>query len=528
MIRKMHFNTTAFLVLLGSAVSTFSQIASPPLQTKPVRPPSAPAVEGRSIAPQVVTVVHRLNGLKMFRLLLRNQQEVEAIANLDDAFNLMEDVHTNVIAGLALEDGQTVAAWLPEAEVEFPNITFSFPNRPRATTADASGFGFNNAFFESPDLTVIDSDGKKMSAEFVGVDGATGLSILKISGRTVASTPVIAVEPIKVGEDIRLLGPEPVARPRKNAPSNLYVRMGEAFGTISTVTQAPSGEVARFKIRSPRLLSLVNVGGIAINSTGGTVGIVDSVDGSEASILPAALIHRAVRRVLASKASVPKPWLGVRGEAVAALKAEQMQKLGWELLNASRLAQEHRGILLTWVAPDSPAAFAALRAGDVILRVNDEEIQSAADFSWYLEQAGPTTSVEFTVARPNRITQEAVSVKLSRSPANLFTRNLIAQASSPKERWLIAQGVETIALRPAVAARLGATSGLLIVFVEPSTPAFDAGLQPGDVIQTINGRPALPSNGPMSLGPANTAASTLEIVRKRQKMLVALPKPAKN
>lgn len=523
MIRKIDLSAAAFMFLLCNVVSTFGQIASPQFQNQPRRPATTPAADRRSSAPQVVTVVHRLNGLKMVRLLLRNQQEVEAIANFDDAFKLMDDVHTNVIAGLALEDGQTVAAWLPEWEVEFPSVTrFSVAASLRATTSAPSDSVFNNDFFGSPDLTVIDSDGRKMSAEFIGLDGATGLSILKISGRTLAPTPVIADEPIKVGDDIRLFGPEPVATPRKTGPGNLYVRMGEATGTILNVTQAPSGEVARFKVRSPRLLSVVNVGGIALNSTGETVGIVDSVEGSEASILPATLIDRAAKRVLASKASVPKPWLGVRGEAIAALQAEQMQKLGWGLLNANRLAQEHRGILLTWVAPDSPAALAALRAGDVILKVNDGEIQSAADFSWYLDQAGPTTPVEFTVARPNRATAEEVSVRLSALPTSLFTRNLLAQTPSPGDRWLASQGIETIALRPAVAARLGATSGLLIVFVEPMTPAFQAGLQPGDVIQTINGRPARSRS--IQSAPTTGAPPTFEIIRKKQKLVVTLPK----
>lgn len=525
MIRKINLITTAFLVLLGSLVSTSGQTATAPAQTKPARRPNTPAVQARLSAPQVVTVVHRLNGLKMVRLLLRNQQEMEAIANLDNAFTLMEDVHTNVIAGLALEDGQTVAAWLPEAEVEFPSITwFSLAKTPRATASTPSVF--KNDYFGSPDLTVIDSDGRKMPAEFVGLDGATGLSILKISGRAAASTPVIAHDAIKVGEDVLLLGPEPV-RPRKTGPNNLYVRMGEALGTISNVTQAPSGEVARFRIRSPRLLSVENVGGIAINSTGETVGIVDSVQGTEASILPANLVHRAVKRVLASKASVPKPWLGVKGEAVAALKAEQMQKLGWGFPDASKLTQEHRGILLTWIAPDSPAALAALRAGDVILKVNDEEIQSAADFSWFLEQAGPTTNVEFTVARPDRATDEEISVKLSAPPGSLFNRNLFAQTSSPRERWLADQGIETIALRPAVASRLGASSGLLIVYVEPSSSAFQAGLRPGDLIQTINGRPAMFASRNLIPFSSGGAATTFEIVRKKQKMVVALPKPLK-
>ena len=70
-------------------------------QTPAPSPPKAPKPP---VAPQVVTIIHRLNGLKMFRLLLRSEQ-VQSIDALDSAFSLMDDVHTNVIAGLALDDG---------------------------------------------------------------------------------------------------------------------------------------------------------------------------------------------------------------------------------------------------------------------------------------------------------------------------------------------------------------------------------------------------------------------------------------
>src|SRR5215218_11424407 len=85
-------------------------------------------------APQVVTIIHRLNGLKMFRLLMRSEQQVQAIENVDSAFNLMDDVHTNIIAGLAMDDGETIAAWLPEAEVEFGSVAPA-PVSPRAPKA---------------------------------------------------------------------------------------------------------------------------------------------------------------------------------------------------------------------------------------------------------------------------------------------------------------------------------------------------------------------------------------------------------
>ena len=49
----------------------------------------------------------------------------------------------------------------------------------------------------------------------------------------------------------------------------------------------------------------------------------------------------------------------------------------------------------------------------MILKVDDNEIQNAEDFTWWLEQAGPSSSVEFTVARPDRPAEEPLNVKLS-------------------------------------------------------------------------------------------------------------------
>src|SRR5229473_7425905 len=99
--------------------------------TKPPRPVQ---VETSAPAPQVVTILHRLNGLKVIRLLLRGNEQFGALANIDEAFQLAGDVHTNVIAGLALSDGQTIAAWLPEAEAELPP---PLPFAPAPPTAPA-------------------------------------------------------------------------------------------------------------------------------------------------------------------------------------------------------------------------------------------------------------------------------------------------------------------------------------------------------------------------------------------------------
>ncbi|HEU4766268.1 MAG TPA: PDZ domain-containing protein [Pyrinomonadaceae bacterium] len=511
------------LTLLCCAIS-FAQIPAPqaPKKNPPTPADKAASADKLPRAPQVVTIVHRLNGLKMFRLLLRSQEQVQAIAELDSAFNLMDDVHTNVIAGLAMDDGETIAAWLPEVDVEFgPAVIPPVPPRaPKAPSAGVFAQSFPRTFFDEPDVTVIGPGGKRLAAKYIGLDAVTGLSILRLKNKNKIAAGVFQNEPVNTGEPVLLLGPEPATKARAMIGGSLLVRIGAIEGQIKNVLTAPSGDVAKFKVSAPKL-SHAFIGGVAINEAGETIGIVDGLEGSEASILPAALIRRAAERVLEQQASVPRPWLGVSGEAIAALNLEQLHNAGWEMQRAAALAGRDRGILLTSIVPGSPAADASLRAGDVILKVDNKDIQNAEDFTWWLEQAGPSSSVEFTVARPDRPAEEPLSVKLSGMLDPGFNFNF--QNRFPGRRGLFTDyGIETIALRRPVAVQLGTTTGLLVVFVEPTTAAFEAGLKPGDVIQTIEGQPAA------SFKPApQPAPLTVEIVRNKEKLVIKLPSPKK-
>ena len=491
----------------------------------PAPSPKKPAPSSRNgkapAAPQVVTIIHRLNGLKMFRLLARSQDQVQAISSLDWSFNLMDDVHTNVSAGLALDDGETIAAWLPEAEVEFgpvPVPPSEVPEAPSAPKPPVAAFpSMPNGFFEAPDITVIGSDGRTLPAKYIGFDAVTGLSILRLTKKNAVAAGAFKYEPVNTGEAVLLYQPEPVQGVRPLLRPRLYARMAAIEGRIQTVLAAPSGGVARFKVSAPKL-SQANIGGVALNQAGETIGIVDGLEGSEANILPATLIQRAAQRVLDQQASVPRPWLGVKGEAIATLKFDELVNLGWASNQAAALANKHRGIMLTSIVPGSPAALAALRAGDVILKVDDKDIQSADDFTWWLEQSVPSSHVEFTVMRPDRPVEEELNVKLSQMLEPSFSFNLRNWPAPPKGFSLLDQGIETIALRPPVAAQLGTTAGLLVVYVDPVTAAFEAGLQPGDVIQSINGKPV----SVFKTDP-KPATYTFEVVRKKEKLVFTVP-----
>ncbi len=517
-----------------------------PVRVRPV------VIQNAARAPQVVTILHGLNGLKLFRLLLRTN-ELAAITKLDKTFQIENEIHTNVIAGLALDDGRTIAVWLPEAEAEMPPLPFpDAPDAPDAPgTFQTPGARVNPAaaprgvapvspveapvaiagvpsipfagMLQPADLKVVTRDGKRLKARYLGLDGLTGLSVITLTNSSLPQLADPKEESIAVGQHLRLVGPEPASASTSNASPAMYVRIGETEATVVKISRTPSGKVHRVRIKSGKL-SAANMGGIAINDAGETLGIVDAVKGNEASIVPMSSVRSAVRRVVERQASVPRPWLGIRGEPIGALSFERILREGWQIDRARALAGKREGILLTSVIPGSPAARAHLRPGDVILRVNNDEVRNAEDFTWILDGAGSGSSLKFTVARPEKLVSEALEIELSESPDPFFGRRMPG-ADAPKHRGpgsLVARGIETIALRPQAAIHFGASSGLLVVHVEPATAAFEAGLLPGDVIEAINGQAVYSRPVPSSLLNNSEATATFQIVRNRQKLVITI------
>ena len=262
----MIFRTIFRVALLVAALSCFALASAQTPAPSPKRPasaPKAPSADKPPTAPQVVTIIHRLNGLKMFRLLVRSEQ-VHSIDSLDSAFSLMDDVHTNVIAGLAMEDGETIAAWLPEADVEFgpPDVPLPVaPRPPKSPRASMRMFPrMGNSFFNVPDVSVIGPDGKHIPAKYIGLDAATGLSILRLENKNAVPAGAIPDEPVNSGDSVLLFGPEPVTKTRP-----VLARMGAIEGRVEAVTAAPSGGIARFRVSAARL-SKANIGGVAAQS----------------------------------------------------------------------------------------------------------------------------------------------------------------------------------------------------------------------------------------------------------------------
>lgn len=569
------------LIVAAFAAGARAQLLPHPQQPRPDVLKVEPA---RRQTPQVVTIVHRLNGIKALALLRRSGETVSLV---DDELVTAADAVTSIAAGFALGDGQIIVARLPQAEIEAltpaqpsamswsystgvsaattPRVATPAPGVPAAAPRVWAGPpppGLRSEF------VVVESNGRKFVARYVGLDGGSGLSVLKITGPKLQPSRDAVEERLAVGQTVRLFAPVRDSRGGNPGHGSVSVRVGEIEGRITEITRTSTGKVAHLTV-SAQNLSPAIVGGVTLNEAGETVGIVETGDAGKARVIPAAAVRRAVARVQSRQASVPRPWLGVRGEAVTTIPLEKFYSIGWSELEAAKLKESYKGIFLTSVAPGTPAARADLRPGDVIVRVNNLEVKSPEDFSFYLNEAGGGATVNFTffrgvilepfvlpamppmaiqtpqpiaspgvVATPSTYSPTAiglaplkpleVSVKLSEAlnPARAMRLAEAYGTNGPGANALppIARGLEAVMLSGKAATHLGARrGGVLVVFVDPESAAGRAGLRVFDVIESVEGKllgrasswtAALPAGSPQQL--------SLGVVRDRQRVEITI------
>jgi serine protease Do len=172
---------------------------------------------------------------------------------------------------------------------------------------------------------------------------------------------------------------------------------------------------------------------------------------------------------LEQKGHVTRGWLGV-----------SIQEVTPELAKSFGL-KEKKGALVAQVFSNSPAERAGVERGDVILEFDGKEVPDSKDLPRIVSSTPVGKSVTIKLSRNGKVIDRQVKVGEMEEKAE------VAKAPSSHKSL----GITVQNLTPDIAKGLGLKQerGVVVTRVEPGSPAANAGIQTGDVIQEVNRKP---------------------------------------
>jgi len=335
------------------------------------------------------------------------------------------------------------------------------------------------------EVTVTLTNRREYKARIVGRDPATDLALLKIDG---ANLPFV-----RFGDSAR-------AR-----VGDWIVAIGNPLGLGGTVTAGIVSAIGRNIgatqydrfIQTDAAINRGNSGGpmfdlngnvIGINTalyseTGGNIGIGFAIPADQA---------RPVIDSLRRGQRVSRGYLGVGPQPLDETLAESLG------------LPKNRGELVRSVQAGGAAARAGIQQGDVILRIGGRDVTPDETLSYIVAQQPVGTRIPIELIRNGQ--RRTVNAVVGERPTEEEIARLAgvaeelpdADSTAPQSRGQVSTresiGVSVVALTPQIAQTLRIPTtvrGVVISAVDPSSDAAARGLQRGDVIVSINGRPTL-------------------------------------
>ncbi len=305
------------------------------------------------------------------------------------------------------------------------------------------------------------ADGKNLPAKILGADEKLDLAVLQIQKRE----KYPAVE----------LGDSDGAR-----VGDWVMAVGNPFGLGQTVTagiisakgRVLGGAYDNF-IQTDASINPGNSGGPLFDMEGRVVGINSAIIASAQGIgfaIPINIV-KAVANQLATKGAVTRGWLGAT-----------IRESGNDPTRP-QLATE-QGALVIDLAPQGPAMRAGLRVGDLIIKVDNQNIQSGQELPRLVASHKPGEKITLTVQRERQTKNIEVVLGDLDNPDKLFSYALDKEESKQKPQ----QNEIGIDVRDIESSdSLLGQKGVLITKVRPESPAQAFGLERGDIITELNG-----------------------------------------
>lgn len=349
--------------------------------------------------------------------------------------------------------------------------------RPQQMRPQGTGSGFiydatgliitNNHVVEDAEKIVVRlHNGSEYDAEVVGTDPETDIAVIRIkANEPLAPLPLGDSDNVKVGEFAIAIG-----SPRGFEGSVSYGHVS-ALGRENLQGLAMQGLTFQHLIQTDAAINLGNSGGPLCNIDGEVIGINTAIVFGANSIGFAIPINTAKQTVplLISEGKVTRGYLGVSIDDASTYT--DVASLG---------LPDNKGAVVRQVQPDTPAANAGLKTYDVIRKVNGEEITGASELVRKISAHAPGTSVKLEIWRD----RAALEVDVA-----LTERKVAAEQRAVEESVM---GLKVREITPSILERLGVQTGVkgvVVVEVEPGSPAAEARLTEGDIIIEVAQQP---------------------------------------
>lgn len=400
-------------------------------------------------------------------------------AELPDFTQLIEQRSPAVVKITAISKGETaqVPEQLPPDMEGLPDIFRELLERrqiPRDRGSLGSGFiissdGYvltNDHVVEQMDtITVILSDQREYTATLIGSDERSDLALLKVDAKDLPTLTLAKDETLKVGQWVIAIG------------SPFGLDYSASAGIISAIGRSiPSARSESNYvpfIQTDVAINPGNSGGPLFNMDGEVVGInsqIYSPSGGSVGLsfaIPASLAVDVVAQ-LKDKGRVDRGWLGV---AIQDVDKNLANSLG---------VNKPMGALISELDDAGPAAKSGLKAGDLIIKFNGNEVHTSSDLPYLVGRTAPKSKVPVVIMRKGKEQNLTVTVGiLPVSPAEAATR----PAASPIDNAVDVLGLAVSTLEQTQ--RGGAEAGVVVNDVKPGSPAAEAGIQAGDIITEL-------------------------------------------
>ena len=303
------------------------------------------------------------------------------------------------------------------------------------------------------------TDRREFKAKVLGADAKTDVAVLKIDAHGLPTVPLGTSKSLRVGDWVLAIG----------APFGFENSV--TAGVVSAKGRSLPDDSAVPFIQTDVAVNPGNSGGPLFNAAGEVVGInsqIYSRSGGYQGLSFAIPIELAAR---------VKDQIVATGKVEHARLGVAVQEVNQAFADSFKLPKPE-GALIARVEKDSAADRAGLKAGDVILRANDHPIVASGDLPSQIGMAQPGDTLTLDIWRAGK--SERLTALLSGSEDK--TKQVAEISTSEKGRL----GLSLRPLAPQEQHDRRAQGGLLIE--QASGPAAVAGVQPGDVLVSINGQ----------------------------------------